>query len=185
VILGSLPIAIVGLIFQDEIETTLRSLWFVGSALILWSAVLWYADRSARQTRGEDDVTTRDTLIIGLTQCLALIPGVSRSGATISAGLLRGIDRVTVTKLSFLLAIPALSAATVLQAITKFDEISSGVGWGATLTATAVSFFVGYAAVAWLLRFVAGHGFRPFVIYRVALGTLVIVLLTAGAVNPT
>jgi undecaprenyl-diphosphatase len=185
VLVGSIPIGIVGLLFKDQIETTLRSLWFVGSALILWSAVLWYADRTARQTRGEDDVTTRDTLIIGLTQCLALIPGVSRSGATISAGLLRGIDRVTVTKLSFLLAIPALSAATVLQAITKYDDIAAGVGWGPTLTATAVSFVVGYAAVAWLLRYVAGHGFRPFVIYRVVIGTLVIVLLTSGAVSPT
>ncbi len=130
---------IVGLTFQDQIETTLRSLWVVGSALILWSAVMWFADRTATQRRGEDDVRARDTLIIGVTQCLALIPGVSRAGATMSAGLLRDFDRVTVTRLSFFLSIPALTAATILQAVTKFDDISNGVGWGPTLVAVAMS----------------------------------------------
>src|SRR4029450_6183006 len=98
IILGSLPIGIIGLLFQDTIETTLRSLWFVASALILWSGVMWFADRAATQVRHEDDVTWKDTLIIGVVQSLALIPGISRSGATMSAGLLRDFDRVTVTK---------------------------------------------------------------------------------------
>src|SRR3712207_886660 len=122
IILGSLPIGVIGLLFQDTIETTLRSLWFVASALILWSGVMWFADHAATQVRHEDDVTWKDTLIIGVVQSLALIPGVSRSGATMSAGLLRDFDRVTVTKLSFFLSIPALLGASVLQGVTEFDN---------------------------------------------------------------
>jgi undecaprenyl-diphosphatase len=183
--LGSIPIGVVGLAFQDQIETTLRSLWFVGSALILWSAVMWFADRTATQQRGEGDVRRRDTLIIGITQCLALIPGVSRSGATMSAGLLRGFDRVTVTRLSFFLSIPALTAATILQAVTEYDNIAAGVGWGATLVAVAVSFVVAYAAVAWLLRFIAGHTYSVFIVYRVCLGTVVLALVASGALAAT
>lgn len=185
VILGSIPIGIVGLLFKDQIETTLRSLWFVGTALILWSGVMWFADRHATQERHEQDVTWRDTLIIGITQCLALIPGVSRSGATMSAGLLRGLDRVTVTRLSFFLSIPALSAAGLLQTVTKFDDISNGVGWGPTIAATAVSFVVAYAAVAWLLRYIARHTYTVFIVYRVALGTLVLLLVATGVLSAT
>jgi undecaprenyl-diphosphatase len=185
VALGSLPIGIVGLLFQEDIETTLRSLWFVGSALILWSVVMFVADRTATQIRHEDDVSTRDTLVIGIAQCLALIPGVSRSGATMSAGLLRGLDRVTVTRLSFFLSIPALSAATVLQAVTEFDNISNGVGWPATLLATGVSFLVAYVAVSWLLRFIASHTLSLFIGYRVVLGAVVLLLVSAGALDAT
>ncbi|MFE2046459.1 undecaprenyl-diphosphate phosphatase [Streptomyces sp. NPDC059477] len=177
VIIGSIPIGIVGLVFKDHIETTLRSLYIVATALILWSGVLWFADRRATQTRGEADVTWKDTLIIGLVQCMALIPGVSRSGATSSAGLLRGLDRVTVTRLSFMLSIPALAGAAVLQTVSEFDAISNGVGWPATITATVVSFIVGYAAVAWLLKFIAHHSYSVFIWYRVALGVLILVLL--------
>jgi undecaprenyl-diphosphatase len=188
VILGSIPIGIVGLAFQDIIEHELRSLYFVAGALIVWSGAMWFADRAATQFRHEDDVTWKDTLVIGLVQCLALIPGISRSGATMSAGLLRDLDRVTVTKLSFFLSIPALLGATVLQSVTKFDEISSsngGVGWGATLVATAVSFVVGYAAVSWLLRFIAKHSYSVFIIYRVVLGTVLLVLLGTNVLQPT
>ncbi|UYM07808.1 undecaprenyl-diphosphate phosphatase [Solicola gregarius] len=185
VVLGSIPIGIVGLVFKDQIETTLRSLWFVGSMLIAWSAVMWYADRHASLDRHEDDVTWKDTLIIGITQCLALIPGVSRSGATMSAGLLRGIDRVTVTRLSFFLSIPALGAAAVLQTITEFDNISNGVGWAPTITATVVSFIVAYGAVAWLLRFIARHDYSVFIIYRVILGTFVLLLVGTGVMSAT
>lgn len=183
VLLGSLPIGVVGLAFKDEIETALRSLWFVGAALILWSGVMWFADRTATLTRHEEDVTGRDTLIIGITQCLALIPGVSRSGATMSAGLLRGLDRVTVTRLAFFLSIPALSAAGALQAVTEYDRISAGIGWTATLTATAVSFVVAYLAVAWLLGYIARHDYSVFIVYRVLLGTAVLVLVAAGALE--
>jgi len=185
VLLGSLPIGIVGFVFKDEIETTLRSLWFVGSALILWSFVMWFADSRATQRRHEDDVTWRDTLIIGLVQCLALIPGVSRSGATMSAGLLREIDRVAVTRLSFFLSIPALAGAAIFQTVDEFSNISSGVGWGPTLLATAVSFVVAFAAVSWLLRYIARHDYGIFIRYRIVLGTLVLLLVASGAVAPT
>ncbi|MET8832081.1 undecaprenyl-diphosphate phosphatase [Streptomyces sp. NPDC004610] len=185
VIIGSIPIGIVGLVFKDHIETTLRSLYVVSIALILWSGVMWFADRRATQTRGEGDVTWKDTLIIGLVQCMALIPGVSRSGATTSTGLLRGLDRVTVTRLSFMLSIPALAGAAVLQTVTEFDAISNGVGWPATITATVVSFVVGYAAVAWLLRFIAHHSYSVFIWYRVGLGLVTLVLLGTGVVPAT
>jgi undecaprenyl-diphosphatase len=185
VVLGSVPIGIVGLLFQDQIETTFRSLWFVAVALIVWSAPMLYADRTATQKRGESEITWRDTLIVGLAQCLALVPGVSRSGATMTAGLLRGIDRVSVTRLSFMLSVPALTAAGVLQAYTAADDISAGVGWPATLAATVVSFVVAYFSVAWLLRFVARHTYTAFIVYRVALGSLLLVLLATGVISGT
>jgi undecaprenyl-diphosphatase len=183
--LGSMPIAVVGILFKDTVETTLRSLWWVGTALVAWSAVMYYADQRATQERHEADVTWRDTLIIGLAQCIALVPGVSRSGATMSAGLLRGLDRVTVTRMSFFLAIPALTAAGILQAVDEYDQISNGVGWGPTLVATAVSFVVAYAAVAWLLRYIANHTYAVFIVYRVVLGLLVLLLVATGALSAT
>jgi undecaprenyl-diphosphatase len=182
---GSLPIAVAALIFQDAIEGPLRSLWVVGFALILWSGVMWVVDRSATQVRHEEDVTMRDTLIIGVTQCLALVPGVSRSGATMSAGLLLGLDRVAVTRLSFFLSIPALMAAGLYEGTKEYDEISSGIGWGPTLIGTAVSFIVAYAAVAWLLRYIARHTFALFIVYRVAVGALVLTLVGAGVLAAT
>jgi undecaprenyl-diphosphatase len=185
VIVGSIPIVIVGLLFKDAIETTLRSLWFVGAALILWSGVMWFADRNATQRRHEEDITWKDTLIIGLVQCLALIPGISRSGATASAGLLRGIDRVTITKLSFLLSIPALTGASILQGVDEYDRISGGVGWPATIAATVVSFIVGYISVSWLLKFIANHSYTIFIVYRVVLGTVVLLLVATGTIAST
>ena len=184
IILGSIPIGVIGLLFQDTIETTLRSLWFVASALILWSGVMWFADRAATQVRHEKDVTWKDTLIIGVVQSLALIPGVSRSGATMSAGLLLDFDRVTVTKLSFFLSIPALLGATVLQSVTEFDNISGGVGGLNTIVATVVSFVVGYAAVAWLLRYISKHSYSLFIAYRLVLGALLMVLLATNVLAP-
>ncbi|MEW2352342.1 undecaprenyl-diphosphate phosphatase [Spirillospora sp. NPDC029432] len=183
VLLGAIPIGIVGLLFKDQIETTLRSLWFVGSALILWSGVMYFADKTATQKRDEKDVTWKDTLIIGIVQCLALIPGVSRSGATMSAGLMRGLDRVTVTKLSFFLSVPALTAAGALQVVDEFDTITTGVGWPATITATVVSFIVAYVAVAWLLKFIAKHTYTVFIVYRVILGAVVLTLVATGVVQ--
>lgn len=185
VIIGSIPIAAIGLLFKDQIENGVRSLWLVATALIIWSGVMWLADRTAKQDRHEKDTTWRDTLIIGLIQCLALVPGVSRSGATISAGLFRGLDRVAVTRLSFFLAIPALLAAGLLEAASRWDQIAQGVGWTATLVATAVSFVVAYASIAWLLNFVAKHSFSVFIVYRVALGVLLIILLATGAIAAT
>ena len=184
VILGSLPIGVVGLVFKDDIETTLRSLWFVAGALILFSFVMWFADHAATQVRHTEDVTWKDTLIIGVVQCLALIPGVSRSGATMTAGLLRDLDRVTVTKLSFFLSIPALFGATVLQVYEESGNIADGVGWTATITATVVSFIVGWLAVSWLLKFIAKHSYSIFIVYRLVLGSVLMVLLATGVLDP-
>lgn len=191
VILGSVPIAIIGLLFKDQVETTLRSLWFVAAALIGWSLVMWLADRHAtrleahKRTLGESKVTWRDTLFIGAMQCAALIPGVSRSGATISAGLFRGFDRMVATRLSFFLAIPALLAAGLLEVVSRSNDISAGVGWGPTIVATVVSFFVAYASIAWLLRYVQKHSFTLFIVYRLAVGALLVVLLVTGAISAT
>lgn len=185
VIIGCIPIAIVGLAFQDQIQTTLRSLWIVGGMLIAFSAVMWFADRVGKQDRHEKDITWKDTLIVGVVQCISLIPGVSRSGATMSAGLLRGIDRVAVTKLSFFLSIPALTAAGILQTAQQYDAISAGVGWGPTLVATAVSFVVAYASVAWLLKFVARHDYTWFVVYRVSAGIVVLILVVLNVISAT
>lgn len=185
ILLGSLPIGIVGLIFQHHIETTLRSLWVVAFALILWSGVMWVADRYAAQNRHEDAITWKDTLIMGAVQCLALFPGVSRSGATMSAGLFRGFDRVTVTKLSFFLSIPALLAAGTLQTLENIDTISNGVGWVPTIVATAVSFVVAYISVAWLLKFIAKHSYSVFIWYRLTLGLVIIFLLLSNTITTT
>lgn len=185
VIIGTIPIAVIGLLFKDQIETTLRSLWIVAVALIGWGVVMWLADHYARQNRREDSTTWKDTLFIGTLQCLALIPGVSRSGATMSAGLFRGFDRVTVTRLSFFLSIPALLAAGALESATKYQDISKGVGWGPTIIATIVTFIVAYFAVAWLLKYIAKHTYSIFIIYRVVLGVLLVVLLSTGAIAAT
>ena len=175
VIVGSIPVGIVGLALKDVITgPVLRSLVTVAIALILWSAVMVYAERRATQRRGETDVTVLDGLLIGIAQCAALVPGVSRSGATISAGLLRGIDRVTATRLSFFLAIPALTAAGALE---LKDAIGGDIGVGAVLVGTVVSFFVAYASIAFLLRFVAHHSIAAFVPYRIALGVVVLGVL--------
>jgi undecaprenyl-diphosphatase len=182
---GSIPIGIAGLVFRDQIEGPLRSLWVVGTALIVWSGVLWLADRAATEERGEDEFDMPDALTMGVTQCIALIPGVSRSGATIAAGLFRGLDRVTVTRMSFFLAIPALTAAGLLESLTKASDISNGVGWGPTLVGLLVSFVVGYAAIAWLLRYVARHDFSLFIVYRVILGVLVLGAVATGITSAT
>jgi undecaprenyl-diphosphatase len=185
VAVGSIPIMIAGLAFKDQIEGDVRSLWVVAIALIGWSVVLYAADRAATQSRSEESFNMRDALAMGITQCIALIPGVSRSGATIAAGLFRGLDRVTVTRMSFFLAIPALVAAGLFESVTKSSDISNGIGWGPTLVALAVSFVVAYAAVAWLLRYVARHSFGVFILYRVVLGLLVLSAVATGITDAT
>jgi undecaprenyl-diphosphatase len=188
VIVGSIPVAVVGFALKKVIEGPLRSLWVVAAALILWSVVMWLAEsRHAallrdRGERGEGAVGVRDGLVIGLVQCFSLIPGVSRSGATISAGLFRGIDRVTATRLSFFLAIPALTAAGLYEAATT--DLSN-LGKGQMGVGILVAFVVAYASIAWLLRFVASNTLKPFVWYRVALGAVLIVTLATGVLTAT
>ena len=190
VIIGSLPVGLVGFALKDVIGGPLRSLWVVAGALILWSGVIWAAERrhdelAARGLqRGEGQVTLVDGLVIGLVQCFSLIPGVSRSGATISAGLARGIDRVTSTELSFFMAIPALTAAGVFEAVDNRAAVAD-LGIGQMLVGIVVAFAVAYASIAWLLRFVATNSLRSFIGYRVGLGALLIVALSAGWLTAT
>ncbi|MDQ1602845.1 MAG: undecaprenyl-diphosphatase [Actinomycetota bacterium] len=182
VIWGSLPIAVVGFLARDLISGPLRSLWVVGIALIAWSAVMLYAEKRATQTRGERTTNITDALVIGAVQCIALVPGISRSGATISAGLLRGLDRVAATRLSFFLSIPALVGAGLFE---LKDAVGQHVSVSALIVGTVVSFVVAYASIAWLLRFVAHHSIAAFVPYRVVLGGALVILLAAGVITAT
>ena len=184
VVAGSVPIGVIGLAARHLVTGPLRNLWVVVGALVVWSVVMVVAERLGRQERHEDDLRMRDGLVVGLVQCLALVPGVSRSGATISAGLFRGLDRVTATRLSFFLAIPALVAAGAYEAVGSAGDVAATVGWGPTLVGTLVSLVVAYAAIAWLLKFVAGHRISVFAGYRVALGLVLAVLLALGVVAP-
>lgn len=179
-IVGTIPIGIVGLLAKDLVSGPLRSLWWVGGALIGWSFVMVWAERVGRQDRGERQLSMKDAIFVGLMQCIALIPGVSRSGATISAGLFRGLDRVTATRLSFFLSIPALLAAGLYE----LKDVQ-GIPLGPTLVGTVVAFVVAYATVAWLLRFVSHHPITWFVPYRVALGVIVLALVATGVVSAT
>lgn len=183
VLIGSLPIVVVGFLARDLISGPLRSLWVVAFSLIIWGFVMLVAEAVAKQNRGERDLNLADALLIGFAQCLALFPGVSRSGATISVGLMRGLDRVTATRLAFLLGIPALLGAGVYELPTALKD--GGVGWLPTLVGTVVSFVVAYATVAWLLKFVAGHTIRVFVWYRWALAAAIIIALSTGALAAT
>jgi undecaprenyl-diphosphatase len=190
VVVGSIPVGIVGFAAKDLISGPLRSLWVVAGALILWSAAMWLAEsRHAmleRQgvDRDEGAVTLKDGLVIGLVQCLSLVPGVSRSGATISAGLFRGINRVTATNLSFFMAIPALTAAGLFEAVQERDHLK-GLGLGQMAVGLVVSFVVAYGSIAWLLRFVRSNKITAFVWYRVALGIVLVGLLATGAMSAT
>jgi undecaprenyl-diphosphatase len=182
VIVGTIPVGIVGLLARGEITGPLRNLWWVAGALIAWSVVMVAAERVATQRRPERDIGMRDAIFIGVVQCFSLIPGVSRSGATISAGLFAGLDRVAATRMSFLLSIPALVAAGLFEA----RNIGQGhVSVAATVVATLVSFVIAYVSVAWLLRFVAHHPITWFVGYRVVLGVGLIVALATGALSAT
>ncbi len=182
VIAGSLPILVVGFLARDLVSGPLRNLWVVAVALVAWSGVMYIADSRARQKYGEEELSLRKVVVIGLVQCLALVPGVSRSGATISAGLLLDATRVAATRLSFFLAIPALTAASLFE---LKDVNASVVGWGPLAWGTVVSLVVAYATIAWLLRFVAGHRLTVFIVYRVAAGLLLAALLASGLVSAT
>jgi undecaprenyl-diphosphatase len=182
IIVATIPVGVVGLLAKDLITGSLRSLWVVAVALIGWSLVMWLAERVARQDRGERELGLTDAVTIGFAQAVALIPGVSRSGATISAGLFRGLDRVTATKLSFFMSIPALIAAGLFQ---LKDAFSGDITVSVALVGVGVAFLVAYASIAWLLRFVAHHSVAWFVPYRVGLGVLLLILLGTGVLSAT
>lgn len=181
VIAGSLPILFVGYFGQDIIKGPLRSMWFVAGSLIVWSGVMAFAEYAATHKRTERDLNLKDTIIIGLAQCLALVPGVSRSGATITAGLLRDLDRVTATRLAFFLGVPALVAAGIFELPDALDKIPLTT----LVIGNILSFLVAYASIAWLLRFVASHTMMSFVWYRVGLGLVIIGLLLTNTITAT
>ncbi|PKH41473.1 undecaprenyl-diphosphate phosphatase [Nocardioides alpinus] len=182
IIVGSLPIVVLGVLLKDLIERDFRNLWIIGTTLIVMGVVLGIADRLGRTDRTLGKLTMKDAVLMGLAQALALIPGVSRSGATISMGRFLGFDREAATRFAFLLAIPAVVGAGLFE----LKEIPNGhndFGWGPTLVATVVSFLVGYAAIAWLLRYVSTRSYTPFVIYRIVLGAGTLILLGAGVLS--
>jgi undecaprenyl-diphosphatase len=180
VVIGTLPIMVLGYLLRDAIRAPARNLWLIASTLIVFALVLAAAERWSRQKRTVNEIGVRDGVLMGLAQSLALVPGVSRSGATISAGLFLGLTREAATRYSFLLAIPAVVAAGVFSIPDVFDR--GGTGLQPTVAqmvvATAVAFAVGYASIAWLLRWVAHHSVYVFVGYRITLGVLVLALLS-------
>jgi undecaprenyl-diphosphatase len=184
ILLGTIPIGIFGLAFKDQIETGARDLYLIATALIVLGLVLLVAEKVGTRERSIEQLTTRDGVALGFAQALALVPGVSRSGATITAGLFLGLDRPSAARFSFLLSVPAV----VLSGLLELTSIASGeegqqVGAGALVLATLLAFVSGYAAIAFLLRYLATHSTVVFVVYRVALGTLVLVLTASGAIH--
>lgn len=181
IVIGSIPIVIFGVLFADQIESGARDLYLTGSMLIAFSFVMLIADRVGKRDRPIDTLDARDGIFVGFAQALALIPGVSRSGATISAGLLRGFDRAAAARFSFLLSVPAVVGSGLFELRHIGEE--GGAGLAPTALATLLAFVSGYAAIAWLLRYLATHDLTVFVVYRIPLGILVLVLAATGAIS--
>jgi undecaprenyl-diphosphatase len=181
IVLGTIPIGILGLAFKHPIENQFRTLELIGTTLIVGGLVLLAADATSRRERNIDDLTMRDGWIIGLAQAAALVPGVSRSGATITAGLVLGFDRESAARYSFLLSVPAV----VLSGLFELKDVGNGGGAGAfpTAVATILAFIVGYASIAFFLRFLASHTLKAFVAYRVIVGALVLALAAGNTIN--
>lgn len=191
IIIGTIPIVIAGFLLQDTIRTTLRSLWIVAVVLIVFGILLGLADRLGRRTKTVADVSYRDGLLIGLAQMLALIPGVSRSGASTSAALALGYDRPSSARFSFLLAVPAVFGAGLYETYSALScepgvDAGCGIGYGLVETgaATVVAFGVGLAVIAFLMRYISTRSFLPFVSYRIVLGGALIALLATGILQP-
>jgi undecaprenyl-diphosphatase len=181
VAVGTIPIGIFGFAFRDQVETGARNLQLIGAALIALGLVLLYAEHVATRSRGIESLTMRDGILIGVAQACALIPGVSRSGATITGGLFLGLDRTSAARYSFLLSIPAVVLSGLLEL--RHATEGNGPGAGATIIATVIAFVVGYASIAFLLRFLTTHSTRVFVVYRVVVGAIVLVLATTGTIS--
>jgi undecaprenyl-diphosphatase len=182
IIVGSLPIVILGIALKDIIERDFRNLWIIGSTLIVLGIILGIADRVGDRDRVISQMTLRHSVFLGLAQACALVPGVSRSGATISMGRFLGYDREAATRFAFLLAIPAVVGAGLFE-LKEIPHGDNSYGWGPTIVATIVSFVVGYAAIAWLLRYISTRSYLPFVIYRIVLGTFTLTLVSLGVMN--
>jgi undecaprenyl-diphosphatase len=187
VIIGTIPICVLGLLFKDEIRSGVRNLWVIATALVVFSAVIALAERLGRQTRDVEQLTWRDAVVVGIAQTLALVPGISRSGSTISAGLFLGQRRELSARFGFLLAIPAVFASGLFSIPDAFHPVLQGMSaTGAQLlVAMGTAFVVGLAAVVWFLRFLVRHSMYWFVGYRVIAGTAVLILLATGTVSAT
>jgi undecaprenyl-diphosphatase len=187
IIIGSIPIVVLGLIFQNRIETTFRDLRIVAIAMVAFSLILYWADRVGVKKGQLRDLTVGDGIIFGFAQSLALIPGVSRSGGTITAGLFIGYTREAAARYSFLLAIPAVLGSGLYEAYSALKKgglHGSEIDWKPTILATVISFVVGLSVIAWLLRYLTRGSFTPFVVYRVVLGLLILGLVGAGVLPP-
>lgn len=184
VIVGSIPIGILGLLFKDAIETNLRNLWITVAMLAGVGLILAAADKfaTAHARKDLDQLSWKDGIIYGFCQAAALIPGVSRSGGTISGGLFLGYNRQSATRYSFLLAIPAIYLSGLYQLKDIADE--PNIAWGPIALAVVISFAVGYLVIAWLLKYISTHDFKPFVIYRIALAALLAIFLLTGVLDP-
>ncbi|WAP50396.1 undecaprenyl-diphosphate phosphatase [Arthrobacter sp. ATA002] len=182
IILGSLPIAVLGLLFQDQIESTFRSLWIVATMLIVFGIILAIADAVGKQQRTLDQLSYKHGILYGFAQAMALIPGVSRSGGTITAGLLMGYTREAAARYAFLLAIPAVFGSGLYQLVKSLDEPMVYGGWE-TAGATLVAFIVGFIIIGWFLKYVSTRGYGLFVWYRILLGVVIYVLLGFGVLN--
>lgn len=181
IILGTIPIVVLGLLFQDQIETAFRSLWVVAAMLIGFGILLGIADRIGARRRELDDLTYPHGILYGFAQALALIPGVSRSGGTITMGLLLGYSREAAARYAFLLAIPAVFGSGLYQLVKSFGE-PAVYGLGETALATGIAFVVGLAVIAFFMRWISSRSFMPFVVYRIALGIVLMILLGAGVI---
>lgn len=183
VILGTIPIVVLGVAFQDQIETVARNLWITAAMLAIFGVVLGVADALGSRVKPLDELHAKDAALYGIAQAAALIPGVSRSGATISMGLARGYTREAATRYAFLLAIPAVLGSGLYEARKIGSDAT--VAWGPTIVATLIAFGIGYAVIAWLLRYLQTNSFRPFVLYRLALAAVIFLLLVTGIVSAT
>jgi undecaprenyl-diphosphatase len=184
IIIGTIPIVIVGFLAQDTIRSTFRSLWIIAIVLIVFGIVLGLADYLGRKIKPLEQLTFRDGILIGLAQILALVPGVSRSGATMSAGLALGYTRPAAARYGFLLAVPAVFGSGLYELVHSFGGPKGVYGYPETLLATVVAFGVGYAVIAFLMRYIEKRSFLPFVVYRILLGIALIVLLALGVIQP-
>ena len=184
IIIGTLPIVVIGFLAQDTIRTVFRSLWLIAIVLIVFGIILGLADYFGKKIRPIEEMTYGHGIAIGLAQVLALIPGVSRSGATMTMGLSLGYTRPTAARYGFLLAIPAVFGSGLYELVHSVGKPAGVYGYPETLVATVVAFIVGYAVIAFLMRYIEKRSFLPFVIYRVLLGTVLLVLLANGVIQP-
>ena len=189
IILGTMPILIAGLLFKHAIEGSLRNLWITVTVLVLFGVLLWVADARSKQVKTMKEMTWKDALIFGIGQMLALIPGVSRSGGTITFGRAMGYTREAAVRVSFLMAIPAVFGAGILEAVSAVKDVAAGdagmfPGWGPTIAAAIVAFVVGYVVIIGFLKFVSTFSYKAFAIYRIGLAVVVALLLITGVLSP-